>query len=63
MYRLPPLANALSAPIYKFSPNGRWRLNPFDLNCREGELTMAEVSRNADFFKAWYAGCPARRAR
>ena len=47
-----PLANALSAPIYKFSPNGRWRLNPFDLNCREGELTMAEVSRNADFFKA-----------
>lgn len=47
-----PLAHALDAPIYKFSPDGKWRLNPFDLNTREGELTMTEVSRNADFFKA-----------
>ena len=47
-----PLAHALDAAIYKFSPDGQWRLNPFDLNTREGELNMTEVSRNADFFKA-----------
>ena len=47
-----PLAEKVGAPVYEFCPGGRWRLNPFDLGCATGELTMAEVHKNADFFRS-----------
>lgn len=47
-----PLAEQFQAPIYKFKPDGQWRLNPFDVQAEAGELKMSDVHRNADFFMA-----------